>query len=241
MPSVLVTGGTSGLGLAITKQFLAQGHRVYAVGRTAKRLAGAPPALTMVRHDLRDLAAIGRLVTLVDRRKIDCVVSNAGIYSDRGVALSDADARDLLVTNLVAPVLLLKNVYALFRSRGAGTIVCINSVAGLEPNYDEAVYCASKHGLRGFTRSLQIDGARRNVRVLDYYLGGVRTRMTRRRRNWRELMDPMEIAARIVADVAADSYVVTSQELRRTGESPTIRKPSHVPGETRRAGARSRR
>jgi hypothetical protein len=46
-----------------------------------------PPALTMVRHDLRDLSAIGRLVTLIKRRKIECVVSNAGIHSDRGVAL----------------------------------------------------------------------------------------------------------------------------------------------------------
>jgi NAD(P)-dependent dehydrogenase (short-subunit alcohol dehydrogenase family) len=170
----------------------------------------------MVRHDLRDLSAIGRLVTLIKRRKIECVVSNAGIHSDRGVALSDAGARDLLATNLVAPVLLLKNVYALFRARGAGTIVCINSVAGLEPNYDEAVYCASKHGLRGFTRSLQIDGARHNVRILDYYLGGVRTRMTRRRPNWHQLMDPTEIATRIVADVmSTESYVATSQELRR--------------------------
>src|SRR6185295_4532492 len=180
---------------------------------TAKRVVDARPALTMTRHDLRDLSAIGRLVTLVKRRKIDCVVSNAGIHSDRGVALSDAGARDLLATNLVAPVLLLKNVYALFRARGAGTIVCINSVAGLEPNYDEAVYCASKHGLRGFTRSLQIDGARHNVRILDYYLGAMRTRMTRRRSNWHGLMAPTEIAARIVADVmSTESYVATSQE-----------------------------
>jgi NAD(P)-dependent dehydrogenase (short-subunit alcohol dehydrogenase family) len=220
MPSVLVTGGTSGLGLAITEQFLARGHRVYCVGRTARRPARARPALTMVRHDLRDLAAIGRLVTLIKRRKIECVVSNAGVYSDRGVTLSDAGARDLLTTNLVAPVLLLKHVYALFRARGAGTIVCINSLAGLEPNYDEAVYCASKHGLRGFARALQIDGARHDVRILDYYLGAMRTRMTRRRSNWRDLMAPTEIAARIVSDVmSTDAYVATSQELRRQPRS----------------------
>ncbi len=216
MGSVLVTGGTLGLGLAITEQFLATGHRVYGVARTSPRRSGARPAPTMIRHDLRDLSAIGRLVTLVRRRKIECVVCNAGVYSDRGVALSDARARDLLATNLVAPILLLKGVYGLFRARGAGTIVCINSIAGLEPNYDEAVYCASKHGLRGFTRSLQIDGARHNVRILDYYLGAMRTRMSRHRANWRELMDPIEIATRIVSDVmATGSYVATTQELRR--------------------------
>jgi uncharacterized protein len=218
MPSVLVTGGTSGLGLAITEQFLARGHHVYAVGRTARRLP--QPASTFVRHDLRDLSAIGRLVTLVKRRKIDCVVSNAGIYSDHGVAVSDAGARDLLVTNLVAPVLLLKHVYMLFRDHGGGTIVCINSVAGLDPNYNEAVYCASKHGLRGFIRSLQIAAARDNVRVLDYYLGALRTRMTRRRPNTETLMAPADIAARIVSDVmSAGSYVATSQELRRSSAS----------------------
>ncbi len=216
MASVLVTGGTSGLGLAITERFLAEGHRVWAVGRTAKRIGRAPHAPTLVRQDLRKLSAVGRLVALVKRHEIECVVSNAGVYSDRGVALSDTAARDLLATNLVAAVLLLKNVYALFRARGAGTIVCINSVAGLEPNYDEAVYCASKHGLRGFTRSLQTDAARHHVRILDYYLGGLRTRMTRRRANWRELMEPTEIAKRIVADVtSAESYVAASQELRR--------------------------
>jgi len=214
-PAVLVTGATSGLGRAIAERFIAQGHHVYGVGRTAKP-ARARPGLTIVQHDLRNLSAIGRLVTLVRRRKIACVVSNAGVYSDRGVTLSDTEARDLLLTNLVAPVLLLKHVYALFRARRAGTIVCINSVAGLEPNYDEAVYCASKHGLRGFTRALQVDDARNGVRILEYYLGAMRTRMTRRRANWRGLLDPTEIAARIVSDVmSADSYVVSSQELRR--------------------------
>jgi uncharacterized protein len=215
MPSVLVTGGTSGLGLALTERFLAHGHHVYAVGRTERRWPR--PAPTFVRHDLRELSAIGRLVTLVKRRKIDCLVSNAGTYSAEGVAVSDAGARDLLTTNLLAPVLLLKNVYKLFRERGGGTIVCINSIAGLEPNYNEAVYCASKHGLRGFTRSLQIAASRDNVRILDYYLGALRTRMTARRPNAEMLMEPADVAARIVSDVtAAGSYVATSQELRRT-------------------------
>lgn len=216
MADALVTGATSGLGRAITERFLAEGHRVVGVGRTARRKAGTPAGLTWVRCDLRSPSAIARLVARVRRETIDCVVCNAGIYSDRGVALSDADARDLLTTNLVAPVLLLKHVYALFRARGAGTIVVVNSVAGLESNYDEAVYCASKHGLRGFTRALQIDGARHGVRILDYYLGAMRTRMTRRRPNWDELMAPAEIAARIVADATSDApYVVASQEIRR--------------------------
>lgn len=211
-----MTGATAGLGLAITERFLAEGHRVHGVGRTARRKAETPRGLTAVRCDLRRPTAVARLVALVRREKIDCLVCNAGVYSDRGVALPDQDACDLLATNLVAPVLLLKNVYALFRARGRGTIVVVNSVAGLEPNYDEAVYCASKHGLRGFTRALQIDGARHGVRILDYYLGALRTRMTRRRPNWDDLMDPAAVAARIVADATSDApYVVSSQEIRR--------------------------
>jgi NAD(P)-dependent dehydrogenase (short-subunit alcohol dehydrogenase family) len=214
----MVTGGTSGLGLAIAENFLAQGFDVYVLGRKARlaRQALRGSRFTFVRHDLRDLSAIGKVIALVKRARIDCFVSNAGVYSDRGVGLSDAGARTLLTTNLFAPILILKNVYKHFKARQSGTIVCINSIAGLDPNFNEAVYVASKHGMRGFARSLAIDASRNNVRVLDYYLGAMRTRMTRGRPGWDSLMDPAEIGARIVSDVAnAHSFVPSSQELRR--------------------------
>jgi 3-oxoacyl-[acyl-carrier protein] reductase len=123
----------------------------------------------------------------------------------------------VLKTNLVAPLLIIKDVYVYYKLRKAGTIVSINSLAGLSVNINEAVYCASKHGLSGFIKSLQSDAHRYNVRILDYYPGAIQTRMTRKREGFGSFIKPEDIADLIVSNVTSvQSFLPISQELRKS-------------------------
>jgi short-subunit dehydrogenase len=118
--------------------------------------------------------------------------------------------------NLVAPVLLLKEAYEVFKNQGAGVIVAINSVAGLSPNFKEAVYSASKHGLKGFIGSLQAEAYKYNIKVMEYYLGAMQTPMTAMRDGFAELMKTSEVAEVIVRDVlSTNALVPIRQEIRK--------------------------
>lgn len=220
MRRVLVTGGTSGLGRAIADRFLAAGHLVFVLGRRSRpsRRSTTLGDERYVRHDLRDLGRTRDVVDLVRREKIDCFVNCAGVYSDRGAEASSRDCADLLAVNLVAPVLILKDVYRHFKRQRGGIIVSVNSLAGITPNAREPVYSASKHGMRGFVGSLQIDAAASGVQILDYYLGAMRTPMTKGRPRFDRLIDPREVAGRIYEDATATrSYLPASQVIRRGG------------------------
>jgi short-subunit dehydrogenase len=220
---VFISGSTSGLGKAIAEGFLEAGKTVYLHGRTAKNIEEllSRPNCHFFRCDLLDRSKATQIANYIMRENIDCYVNNAGIYSDLGISISSRLSLDILTTNLTAPVLIMTRLYAHYKSLRRGTIVCINSLAGITPNFNELIYCASKHGLRGFIKSLQIDAAHSNVRVLDYYPGAIQTRITRTRPGFDEFIKPEDVADLVVSDVTSSkSFVPVCQELRRT---PTYR------------------
>jgi len=222
MTKVFVSGGTSGLGFAIAEKFVASGATVFVHGRDPTSIQPMLRArrCRFVREDLLKPSAPARIVALVKKEGIDCFINNAGIYSDAGTGLPDSVCRAVLMTNLVIPILILKEIYEYYKTQRAGTIVSINSLAGLNPSFNEAVYSASKHGLRGFIKSLQMDAHRHNVRILDYYPGAIQTRITQSRPGFSEFIMPGEVAELIVANVRAKtSFVPVMQELRRAPTS----------------------
>ncbi len=217
MNKVLVTGSTSGLGRAIAEKFLAEKKTVYLHGRNPAGIRSLlkNPNCIFLRHDLLDFRQSHKLPDFVARENIDCFVSNAGIYSDKGASISPKDCRDIIMTNLLAPMVAMNAIYNHYKKRGGGVIVSINSIAGIAPNFLEAAYCASKYGIKGFIKSLQLDAYKHNVRIMEYYLGAIQTRMTRNRAGFDGFMKPDEIAAVIYDNVTAkNGFVALRQELR---------------------------
>jgi short-subunit dehydrogenase len=167
----IVTGASSGIGLAVARAMVARGARVALVARTQSTLervaielgtehAEAFPLDVTDRHALATLPA--RVVARFGR--LDLLVNNAGVNHRGEVSERSADElAEILDTNLVAPVLLTQA--ALAHLGDGGVVVHVASLAGKVPVPHEATYSASKAGLRAFSRALGVELASRGVRV----------------------------------------------------------------------------
>jgi len=155
----LVTGGSTGIGLAVARRWIAEGGVVALVARTEAKLLEAVTALGNDRAaafplDVGDLRALEKLPALVFGRfgRIDLVVNNAGVHH-RGplLELPPAQLAEMILVNLTAPIVLTRAVAPLLRPGSA--IVNVASLAGMVPVFQAAGYSASKAGLRAFTRA----------------------------------------------------------------------------------------
>ena len=156
----LVTGGRSGIGLAIAERLRDEGARVF----TAQRLPA--DAFETIEADLADTRAPGRVIDELIARagKLDVLVNNAGVMQEAGIGdMSLEDWERTLRVNLTAPFLLIQAALPHLRlSRGA--IVNVGSIEGLGSNPRHAAYCASKAGLHGLTRAVAVDHGQDGIR-----------------------------------------------------------------------------
>jgi hypothetical protein len=167
----LVTGASSGIGLAFARLFVARGGKVALVARTASTLEAVARELGEGRavalpRDVRDLAALERLPAETAERLggLDVVVNNAGL-NHRGPIdrFEPRQLAEVITTNLTAPIVLTRAALPVIR-RG-GSIVQVASIAGMVPVPGEATYSASKAGLRAFARAVAYDLEGKDVHV----------------------------------------------------------------------------
>jgi uncharacterized oxidoreductase len=181
--TILLTGGTSGIGAALCSLLLAQGHRVIAVSRRASRME-ACSALTPVDCDLSDPRAVRTaMATIVSRNpEIGIVINNAAVQHARPLTdpgFDPADAIDEANVNLVAPVLIAHAALATLLATDRPTaIVNVSSGLAFHPKRDTGLYCASKAGLHSLSQSLRYQLEGTNVRVIEAILPLVDTPMT---------------------------------------------------------------
>jgi NAD(P)-dependent dehydrogenase (short-subunit alcohol dehydrogenase family) len=177
----LVTGASSGIGLAVATKLFAAGARVALVARTASKLEAAARGLGLDRAgafpcDVTDLARLAEIPAAVIARfgRLDILVNNAGV-NHRGSILdhSPEALAEVITTNLTAPVYLTRACAPLLRA--GGTVVNVASLAGMVPVEHEAAYSASKAGLRAFTRVIAGDLADLGVRACSVCPGPVDT------------------------------------------------------------------
>jgi short-subunit dehydrogenase len=123
--------------------------------------------------------------------------------------------KEVMETNLIMPMILTRKIWPLFRDLGGGVIININSMAGKEGGSNESVYCASKHGLAGFSKALQFDATRDNIRVINVYLGAMDTPMSNGRKDQEKFMDPVEVAS-IIESLVIDPGTLRINEITLT-------------------------
>jgi 3-oxoacyl-(acyl-carrier-protein) reductase len=184
----LVTGGTRGIGGAITTMLAKNGARVaagYSRGQEAAQALqrtleadGAQVSVHQGRVD--DPADCERVVAEVMERfgRIDFLVNNAGITVDKTVRkMTFDDWHNVLNVNLFGAFAMTKAVLEHMIERGSGRIVNISSVIGETGNVGQANYAASKAGLFGLTKSLALEMARRGITVNTVAPGFIETEM----------------------------------------------------------------
>lgn len=166
-PVVLVTGASSGIGLAVASSFAANGFEVFGTSRNPQRTEPIP-GVELVQLDVTDAASVTEAVSTVVRRagRIDVLVNNAG-FGIVGAAeeSSVAQAEQLFDTNFFGLVRLTREVLPYLRAQGSGRIINISSVLGFLPAPYGALYAASKHAVEGYSESLDHETREFGVRV----------------------------------------------------------------------------
>ncbi|RJQ25913.1 SDR family oxidoreductase [Candidatus Parcubacteria bacterium] len=165
--TALITGGSRGIGAAISEAFHAAGYQVVIAGRTDTSLAAAlGQRAHFVATDVRNPQSLRMLIkqSLDWTRRIDVLVNNAGISAWRPLAeIDEVFWQDMIDTNLKS-VLFASQAAAPHLPRG-GSIINISSLAGKRGSTNNSVYCATKFGINGITQSLAKELGPLGIRV----------------------------------------------------------------------------
>ncbi len=177
-----VTGGGSGIGDAVVRQFIELGAKVGVAGRRSavlEQLADACGALPLT-CDVGDAGAVDAAITrlIEEHGGLDIVVNSAGI-AHRGSAeeASLEDWQRVLDVNLTGAFNVCKRALPELRKRGGGAIVNVSSVGGITAASSSVAYSASKAGMLGLSRSMARDFGKHNIRVNTVCPGWVDTPM----------------------------------------------------------------
>ncbi len=206
--TVLITGGTSGIGLALAKRFLKQENAVIVTGTNPPKADAVKrelPALTVELADMRDRHALEKLVCRYP--DINILVNNAGIqynYEFADPAIAPEHITTELDINLLAPLYLTKLLLPQLLSHPTAAIINVTSGLGIVPKQSAPVYCASKAALHSFTKTLrwQLEGT--SVQVFEIIPPLVDTAMTQGR--GRSKITPEALVEEFWRDFKRDRY-----------------------------------
>ncbi len=186
--TVIVTGGSRGLGLGIATALAAQGYRVVAVARresealqAAAAAVAAPGSLHFEPFDLEHLAEVHEFVRGLRKTHgpIYGLVNNAGIGTEGVLATMPIPSIERLVhLNTLAPMVLTKHVVRSMMASSAGRIINMSSIIGSTGYSGLSVYAATKASMIGFTRSLAREVGSLGITVNAIAPGFVDTEMT---------------------------------------------------------------
>lgn len=180
----IVTGGTRGIGLEVSKALIADGYFVAAIYAGNKQAADAFEAETggaAYKVDVTDLEACQATVDKIAKKHgaVAVLVNNAGITRDGMLHKMDADSwNDVIATNLTSCFHMCRAVIVGMREAGHGRIVNISSINGQKGQLGQANYAAAKAGMLGFTKSLALESARKGITVNAICPGYIKTEMT---------------------------------------------------------------
>jgi NAD(P)-dependent dehydrogenase (short-subunit alcohol dehydrogenase family) len=181
----LITGASSGFGLALAHAALERGDRVAATSRRAGPIEGLEEdeGLALIKLEVTDAAQREEAVkaTIDSFGRIDVLVNNAGRTQVGAVEeTTDEELRDLFELHFFAPVALTREVLPQMRRQGGGAIVQMSSVGGQVTAAGFGAYCATKFALEGLTETLQEEVAPFGIKTMIVEPGAFRTGLFRK-------------------------------------------------------------
>jgi NAD(P)-dependent dehydrogenase (short-subunit alcohol dehydrogenase family) len=168
----VITGATSGSGLAIAKLFVAEGASVVLLARGEVRLKALEeslgPAVLGVPTDVGDPDSVRAAFAVVAERfgKLDILINNAGLQRPCALeSLADAEITAQVNTNLIGPIYTCRAAIPLLRAAGGGEIINTSSEATIEVFPFQSIYSITKAGLEALGRSLNFEYDKEDIRT----------------------------------------------------------------------------
>jgi uncharacterized oxidoreductase len=225
---VLITGGSSGIGLALAHVLVAKGAKVAISGRRPDVVAEAVRSLQTNNAEIHGIAADvataeGRTATLeralATLGSLDVLVNNAGgVRAGRLENTNEAELLAMIDVGLTAPILLTRAALPALRKSGDAVVVNVSSAIALVGAPFYATYAAVKAGLAQFGEALRRELKGEGVHVLTVYPGGTDTPMMKSNRAGPELGFSREPAS-AVAEAIAEAIESEQNEVIRGGET----------------------
>jgi len=205
--SVVLTGASGGLGLALAKALSAPDRHLLLIGRNPERLAQAEKAVLLgggtaeiAQIDLRETA---RLITLLRdfdaRHPIDLLIANAGVKAGNANGIEPAaQVGRIIAVNLTATILMVQSVLPAMQDRTRGQIAIVSSMAALSPHADLLSYSATKAALVSYGTALRRAVRLTGIKVSVILPGFIDTDMTTRQKGPAPLLITADRAATII-------------------------------------------
>jgi NAD(P)-dependent dehydrogenase (short-subunit alcohol dehydrogenase family) len=171
MKVVLVTGCSTGIGLATATLFSEGDYQVIATARSPESSEelvelGKKDNVLLKTLDVCDQESVDKLFNELNDFDVDVLVNNAGVGGSGSVENASMDfAKNLMETNYFGALRMIQKVIPSMRSRRSGAIINVSSMAGRRPFALMSHYCATKYALNGLSESMAHELARFNIRV----------------------------------------------------------------------------
>lgn len=187
MKKVLVIGGSSGFGLVLS-EILSSKYLVTTTGRRVFCI----PHVNCIKLDSSEINS-----SWLRGVKPEVIINNGYDKNDH-------------ISSFANSISVVRESIKYFKGNGGGTIINVNSIAGLFPDAKDPDYAASKHGLKGYIDSVSYDAYLNHVKIINLYPRAIATGMSSGRSNFSDLINPEELANFCISLLSTNSFYASS-------------------------------
>tara|TARA_X000000950_G_C13913878_1_gene660069 strand:+ start:3466 stop:4146 length:681 start_codon:yes stop_codon:yes gene_type:complete len=202
--NVFISGSTKGIGKAIAVELASKNFNIFLHGRSNRDLRKLAKKIKknnqsnvkIISADFSKEKDLIKVCNFLKKNSVQIIINNAGQYINGNIEeTSLKDIKNLFQINFFSNFFIIKNFVKWKKDNFV--IININSFAGKNSSENEVAYAATKHSLYSLSKSLKAEFIGKKVKIIDLFLSAVKTRITLNRKNYKELIDPKDIASLI--------------------------------------------
>ena len=217
----IVTGATGGLGKEIINKMIEDKVKIIAIGKSKKKLNDLKKKFkgNILNYYVCNFSKNSDLIKTIEnikklQYKIDILVNCAGQFKVNSfIKFKQNEIIEMININLIAPMFLTKAILPLMKKNKWGRIINIGSSSSYEGFENSVLYCTTKHGLLGFSRSINNEFKKYGIRSYIFSPGSIKTNMGKlvKNQNYKNFIDPKELASFINYIIKQNNNMITEE------------------------------